>query len=356
MPHRLLVLAASVAAVLVAAPTARADWVWPVQGDVITPYRNGDDPYAAGQHRGIDIAAPVGTPVVAAVGGEVRFAGTAGSSGLTVSIRSADGRFDTSYLHLSARSVRKGDRVAAGDRVGAVGTTGTRSATAAHLHFGVRDAGSRHAYHEPLAFLPPAPTGPEHRPAPEHRPEPEHPRPPPVPTPAPAPAVPEPAPGPEPAPVAPNPGRVPEPAPRARPTRPVPRPLPRPRSHPRPLPRGLPSQAPTPRNVPHAAPHRAPQLGPAPRGAPAGAPADGGRARSSPQAGANRPAPHAPGPAHDRAAGEPGTTGPDIGYVLACVGLLLAAALLGLSEGGRRATRRNGARIAAALRPVVGRR
>ena len=65
---------------------------------MITPYRDGDDPYAAGQHRGIDIAAATGTPVVAASAGEVRFAGTAGSSGLTVSIRTADGLFDTSYL------------------------------------------------------------------------------------------------------------------------------------------------------------------------------------------------------------------------------------------------------------------
>ena len=99
---------ATLVAVLLAAAPAHADWIWPVRGDVITPYRNGDDPYAAGQHRGIDIAAAPGTPVVAAAGGEVRFAGTAGSSGLTVSIRTRDGRYDTSYLHLSAAFVRRG--------------------------------------------------------------------------------------------------------------------------------------------------------------------------------------------------------------------------------------------------------
>ena len=165
---------------------AWADWVWPVRGEVLTPYQNGDDPYAAGQHRGIDIAAAVGTPVVAAVGGEVRFAGTAGSSGLTVSIRSADGRFDTSYLHLSAASVARGQAVAAGERIGAVGTSGTRSSEPSHLHFGVRDAGERHAYHDPLSFLgaPPAGESPREAPAPEPAPVPVAPAPAPLRAPA----------------------------------------------------------------------------------------------------------------------------------------------------------------------------
>ena len=104
MRRLLLVLTAF----LLLSTPAQASWSWPVRGDVITPYRNGTDPYAGGQHRGIDIAAAAGTPVVAAAGGEVRFAGTAGSSGLTVSVRTADG-FDTSYLHLSAIAVRAGD-------------------------------------------------------------------------------------------------------------------------------------------------------------------------------------------------------------------------------------------------------
>src|SRR3954468_18852684 len=156
---------------LLGAPPAHAapGWVWPLRGEVVTPYRNGGDPYAAGQHRGINIAGPVGAPVVAAAGGVVRFAGTVGSSGLTVGIRTADGRYDTSYLHLSSVSVREGDRLAAGERVGAVGTTGRRSTARPHLHFGVRDAGSRHGYHDPLELLPP-PARP--RPAPRGTPAP----------------------------------------------------------------------------------------------------------------------------------------------------------------------------------------
>src|SRR5688500_6215627 len=168
---------------LLCAP-AHASWTWPVRGDVITSYRNGDDPYAAGQHRGIDIAGGVGAPVVAAAGGEVRFAGVAGSSGLTVSIRTANG-FDTSYLHLSSTAVRAGTTVRAGDPVGAVGTSEAPSAGVPPLHFAVREAGSRHAYRDPLDFLPAAPPALE------------------------PPAGPAPAPAPQPVPLAPSPRGVP---------------------------------------------------------------------------------------------------------------------------------------------------
>lgn len=102
------------------------------------------------------MGAALGTPVTAAVAGRVRFAGLVGSSGLTVSIRTADGRFDTSYLHLATATVRAGQAAGPGDRIGAVGTTGRRSTAAPHLHFGVRDAGSRR-YRDPLDLLPPLP-------------------------------------------------------------------------------------------------------------------------------------------------------------------------------------------------------
>jgi hypothetical protein len=169
--RRLLPLAtALLIAFLAPVSPALAAWTWPLQGELITGYRNGDDPYAAGQHRGIDIAGAIGAPVVAAAAGEVRFAGIAGSSGLTVSVRTDDG-FDTSYLHLGAVRVRAGERVSAGQRLGEVGTSGLRSAEAPHLHFGVREAGSRHAYRDPLALLPPpagpAPEAPGSSPPPE---------------------------------------------------------------------------------------------------------------------------------------------------------------------------------------------
>ena len=312
---------------------AWADWVWPVRGDVLTPYQNGDDPYAAGQHRGIDIAAAVGTPVVAAVGGEVRFAGTAGSSGLTVSIRSADGRFDTSYLHLSAASVARGQAVAAGERIGAVGTSGTRSSEPSHLHFGVRDAGDRHAYHDPLAFLgaPPAGESPREAPAPE---------------PAPVPVAPAPAPLRAPA-------RRRAPAAREAPTaRRAPADSREPAARPVPAARRAPAASPSPAARTGSATERAakparthPSLPtrsaqPQPRG---------------PRAAVSAPAPH-PGRTPANPAAAPPPTGPDLPLLLGCLGLLAAAALLGLSEDGRAATRRSGRRMAAVLRPLAGRR
>jgi pyruvate/2-oxoglutarate dehydrogenase complex dihydrolipoamide acyltransferase (E2) component len=317
---------------------AEAGWTWPVQGQVITPYRNGDDPYAGGRHRGIDIAGRVGAPVVAATAGTVRFAGMAGSSGLTVAIRSADGRFDTSYLHLSSVEVRRGDRVRVGGPIGAVGTTGRRSAAPPHLHFGVRVAGTRHAYLDPLDFLPdPPPAG-----------EPERPRG--APAPVGAPGRPAPAP-------APVPDRRPRPVPRGRPRgHRAPSPLPTPR--PLPVPHGgrlrAPRHGPLPvaDSVPRPVPVRGPAAHPMPRGAPGEAP---GEAHLPAPAPADAPrASGAPArPASPRAAR--GGAGPDLGMVLACVGLLTAAALLGGTEDGRRTAARGRQRIAALLRPLAGR-
>ena len=48
-------------------------WAWPADGPVLRPFVLGDDPYAGGQHRGIDIGAPAGTPVRAPISGSVSF-------------------------------------------------------------------------------------------------------------------------------------------------------------------------------------------------------------------------------------------------------------------------------------------
>jgi hypothetical protein len=127
-----------------------------VRGRVLSAYANDNTrPYAGGMHRGIDIAADPGAPVVAARAGTVTYAGPLGSSGVVVAIRTEDDRHVTSYLHLGAVSVERGQRLAAGARVGVAGTSGRRSVAEPHLHFGVRLAHVEDHYVDPLSLLPP---------------------------------------------------------------------------------------------------------------------------------------------------------------------------------------------------------
>ncbi|MFD0360951.1 peptidoglycan DD-metalloendopeptidase family protein [Nocardia sp. GCM10030253] len=96
--------------------------------------RNGD------HHGGIDFAAPAGTPIYAATGGTVTYAGNKGGYGYHVRIRSADGT-ETIYAHQTAGSisVNVGDQIPAGTPIGAVGSTG--NSTGNHLHYEVRRGG-----------------------------------------------------------------------------------------------------------------------------------------------------------------------------------------------------------------------
>ena len=143
-----------VMALTAATAIGEGTWLWPVDGPVLTQYRNDNSqPYAGGMHRGIDIGAAIGTPVAAAVGGQVTFAGALGNSGLTVAVKDDDGHTVTSYLHLASVEVNRGDAVTAGSRLGTVGTTGSRSVDAPHLHFGVHRADEPNFYFDPLDFL-----------------------------------------------------------------------------------------------------------------------------------------------------------------------------------------------------------
>ncbi|SHJ13925.1 peptidoglycan DD-metalloendopeptidase family protein [Lutispora thermophila] len=90
-------------------------------------------------HNGLDIAAPVGTAVKAADGGEVIFASTSGNYGKLIKIDHGGG-FVTYYGHLSKISVKVGDKVYKGQTIGAVGTTGRT--TGPHLHFEIRKNGN----------------------------------------------------------------------------------------------------------------------------------------------------------------------------------------------------------------------
>lgn len=85
-------------------------------------------------HRGVDFAAPPGTPVRAAATGRVTYAGWKGSYGRFVKIRHA-GPYSTAYAHLRRieNGIRAGTLVKQGQTIGTVGTSGT--ATGPHLHF-----------------------------------------------------------------------------------------------------------------------------------------------------------------------------------------------------------------------------
>jgi murein DD-endopeptidase MepM/ murein hydrolase activator NlpD len=83
-------------------------------------------------HRGIDYAAPIGTPVYAAGDGRIVQSGFNNSMGNFIVIQH-NGTYSTKYLHLSKRSVKVGDRVRQHQVIGAVGATGW--ATGPHLHY-----------------------------------------------------------------------------------------------------------------------------------------------------------------------------------------------------------------------------
>ena len=131
-----------------------ADWVgtgiftWPLpQSFTITSqfgYRT--DPFTGeiSYHSGTDIAAPYGTPVLAAAGGTVTVANATdpwgGSYGYYVKIQH-DGTFDTLYAHCSSICVTPGQQVQQGEVIGYVGSTG--NSTGNHLHFEIWENGQR---------------------------------------------------------------------------------------------------------------------------------------------------------------------------------------------------------------------
>ncbi|MDZ7932579.1 MAG: M23 family metallopeptidase [Rhodococcus sp. (in: high G+C Gram-positive bacteria)] len=88
------------------------------------------------QHSGLDIAAPIGTPIYAAADGTVSDAGPASGFGLWVKVRHDDGT-ETVYGHVNDFSVHPGQRVSAGEQIATVGNRG--QSTGPHLHFEVHD-------------------------------------------------------------------------------------------------------------------------------------------------------------------------------------------------------------------------
>ncbi len=93
-------------------------------------------------HKGVDFAAPRGTPIKAAGNGTIEYAGRYGSFGIYVKIRH-NGTYKTAYAHMKGlgRGIKKGARVRQGQTIGYVGTTGR--STGPHLHYEVHKNGKQ---------------------------------------------------------------------------------------------------------------------------------------------------------------------------------------------------------------------
>ncbi|MBI4246945.1 MAG: peptidoglycan DD-metalloendopeptidase family protein [Candidatus Rokubacteria bacterium] len=119
-------------------------FTWPVDGPVSSTFgrrRNG-------WHRGIDIKADIGVPILAAAPGVVVASGWEQRYGRVIKIEHINA-FMTIYAHNSENQVEVGERIFTGQALGLVGRTG--QATAHHLHFEIRQAGL--AYN-PLYLMP----------------------------------------------------------------------------------------------------------------------------------------------------------------------------------------------------------
>jgi Peptidase family M23 len=87
-------------------------------------------------HSGTDLAAPQGTPVLAAYAGQVAIADFMGGYGLAIALNHNQATQQTLYAHLSEIFVKPGEQVKQGDVIGRVGSTG--NSTGPHLHFEFR--------------------------------------------------------------------------------------------------------------------------------------------------------------------------------------------------------------------------
>jgi murein DD-endopeptidase MepM/ murein hydrolase activator NlpD len=115
-------------------------YVWPVHGRITSYFgRRNLGMGTSNFHRGLDIAAPTGTPIVAARSGTVSFAGWSGSYGYLVRVRHAGGD-ETWYAHQSQILTSNGAWVEQNEVIGRIGSTGL--STGPHIHFELRRNGT----------------------------------------------------------------------------------------------------------------------------------------------------------------------------------------------------------------------
>lgn len=115
-------------------------YVWPVHGRITSYFgRRNLGLGTSSFHRGLDVAAPTGTAIVASRSGTVAFAGWSGSYGYLVRVRHAGGD-ETWYAHQSRILVNVGQWVDQSQVIGRVGSTGL--STGPHVHFEIRRHGT----------------------------------------------------------------------------------------------------------------------------------------------------------------------------------------------------------------------
>ena len=110
----------------------------PISGVIMSRYGSRES-IRSSAHRGLDIAAPTGTPIKAAAAGTVTVAGYNGSYGYMIKISHGNG-VETLYAHCSQLIATQGQSVAQGQVIGKVGSTG--NSTGPHLHLEVRKNGT----------------------------------------------------------------------------------------------------------------------------------------------------------------------------------------------------------------------
>ncbi|MEO1799609.1 MAG: M23 family metallopeptidase [Cyanobacteria bacterium J06629_2] len=112
-------------------PNAFDGYIWPAQGVLTSHYG-----WRWGRiHQGIDIAAPIGTPIVAAAAGKVIGVGWYGGYGNLIKLEHPDGSV-TYYAHNHRNLVTLGQKVEQGEQIAEMGNTG--NSTGPHLHFEIR--------------------------------------------------------------------------------------------------------------------------------------------------------------------------------------------------------------------------
>ncbi|MBU9722084.1 MULTISPECIES: M23 family metallopeptidase [Bacillaceae] len=104
------------------------------EGRISSNFGNRIDPFTRSSsfHSGIDIAAPLNTPIFATADGKVTQAGWDNNYGQRIVIRHSD-TYETLYAHLNRIDVKVGDWIEKGDQIGGMGTTGR--STGVHLHY-----------------------------------------------------------------------------------------------------------------------------------------------------------------------------------------------------------------------------